>query len=396
MEHQLTWQNLAHQLKILNEGGGLLSKIFSNGILREIKVEDLTILPEYQSGIVDFLISYGVLSEDSGYVAIESPHLEYFLDSQAVNRISVGAVQDSVDQLYIAIQSYQTEKSEKKKQSYLREVQKVLKHVAIQSTNQVTNLKHEIREVYKQEPNLEKKIKLLEKFKEQGDAIYDIIEKCIRMLNSESMFFDVTCDEKTKRLRGDVTNTLITCHNWLSDITKAALQYITQFREMIITNKKLRKLKELYDLRVLEGETDIVERLKASSPLWLNKPPFQSFKVSVNSIVNDFPPEKLKALLSSKGLSSKKRPLSEPLDEEDLLPQKKEMKFINISAIWNRFKGSSGDLMTYISEHHISEHGTWDENLTLFCKITEAHIKECRFNGYQIQNGIRYPLVYAK
>ena len=32
----------------------------------------------------------------------------------------------------------------------------------------------------------------------------------------------------------------------------------------------------------------------------------------------------------------------------------------------------------------------------IFCKITEAHIKECRFNGYQIQNGIRYPLVYAK
>ncbi len=395
MEHRFIWQNLVHQLKILNEGSSLLSKIFSNGILREITVEDITTLPEYQSGIVDVLINYGVLSEDNGYIAIESPHLEYFLDSQAVNRVSVGAVQDSVDQLYIAIQNYQTEKAEKKKLSYLREVQKVLKHVAIQSTNQVTNLKHQIREVYKQEPNLEKKIKLLEKFKEQGDAIYDIIEKCIWMLKSESMFFDVNCDDKTKRLKGDVSNTIIICHNWLSDITQDALEYLTQFREMIITNKKLRKLKELYDLRVLEGETDIVERLKASSPLWLNKPSFQSFKVSVNSVVGDIPPEKLKVLLLSKGLSSKKRPLSEPLNEEDLIPKKKEMRFINISTIWNRFKGSSSDLMTYISEHHISEHGTWDENLTLFCKITEAYIKECRFNGYQIQNGIRYPLVYA-
>ena len=159
MEQRLTWQNLSHQLKILNEGSSLLSKIFSNGVLREIKIEDLTALPEYQSGIADLLINYGVLSEDNGYVAIESPHLEYFLDSQAVNRISVGAVQDSVDQLYVAIQNFQTEKNDKKKQHYLRDVQKVLGHVALQSMKQVTILKHEIREVYKQEPNLEKKIK---------------------------------------------------------------------------------------------------------------------------------------------------------------------------------------------------------------------------------------------
>ena len=396
MEQRLTWQNLSHQLKILNEGSSLLSKIFSNGVLREIKIEDLTALPEYQSGIADLLINYGVLSEDNGYVAIESPHLEYFLDSQAVNRISVGAVQDSVDQLYVAIQNFQTEKNDKKKQHYLRDVQKVLGHVALQSMKQVTILKHEIREVYKQEPNLEKKIKLLEKFKEQGDTIYGIIEKCEKMLNTETMFFDVTCDEKTKKLKSDVFNTLISCHNWLSDITQDALQYLTQFREMIITNKKLRKLKELYDLRVLEGETDIVERLRASSPLWLNKPYPQSYKVSVNSVVNDFPPEKLKALLTSNGLSARKRPLSEPLTEEDMTPAKKEVRFIDIGAVWNKFKGTSGDLMTYINDHRLSEHGTWEENLTLFCMVTEAHIQECKFNGYQIQNGIRYPLVYAK
>lgn len=395
MEQHLTWQNLSHQLKILNEGSSLLSKIFSNGVLREIKIEDLTTLPEYQSGIADLLINYGVLTEDNGYVAIESPHLEYFLDSQAVNRISVGAVQDRVDQLYVAIQNYQTENTEKKKQYYLRDVQKVLRHVALQATNQVTILKHEIREVYKQEPNLEKKIKLLEKFKEQGDTIYGIIEKCEKMINTEEMFFDVACDEKTKSLKNDVSNTLISCHNWLSDITQDALQYLTQFREMIITNKKLRKLKELYDLRVLEGETDILERLRESSPLWLNKPAYQSYKVSVNSVVNDLPPEKIKALLTAKGFSSRKRPLSEPLNEEDLLPIQKQVRFIDIGAIWNKFKGSSSDLMTYISDHRLSEHGTWEENLTLFCRVTEAHIHECKFKGYQVQKGVRYPLVYA-
>lgn len=85
MEQRLTWQNLSHQLKILNEGSSLLSKIFSNGVLREIKIEDMTVLPEYQSGIADMLINYGVLTEDNGFVGIENPHLDYFRECQAGN-----------------------------------------------------------------------------------------------------------------------------------------------------------------------------------------------------------------------------------------------------------------------------------------------------------------------
>ena len=116
MVQQLTWQSLSHQLKVLSEGSSLLSKIFSNGIQREISIEDLTSLPEYLDGTAEKLINYGVLVEDNGVVAIENPHLDYFLDCQAANRrISVGVVKDCIDQLSISITNYKTEKNEKKK-----------------------------------------------------------------------------------------------------------------------------------------------------------------------------------------------------------------------------------------------------------------------------------------
>ena len=85
MVQQLTWQSLSHQLRILNEGSSLLTKIFSNSNQREISVEDLALLPEYKEGTADILIKYGVLVEDNGFVGIENPHLDYFLESQAGN-----------------------------------------------------------------------------------------------------------------------------------------------------------------------------------------------------------------------------------------------------------------------------------------------------------------------
>lgn len=178
MVQQLTWQSLSHQLRVLYEGSSLLTKIFSNSNQREISVEDLALLSEYKEGTADLLIKHGVLVEDNGFVGIENPHLDYFLECQAGNhRISVGVIKDLVDQLDMAIRNYQTEKSEKKKRGYLRTVQKVLRQVSLQAVNQTTVLKYEIREVYKQEANLEKKVSLLEKYREQGFDIYKLIEE---------------------------------------------------------------------------------------------------------------------------------------------------------------------------------------------------------------------------
>ena len=396
MVQQLTWQSLSHQLKVLNEGSSLLSKIFSNGIQREITMEDLTSLPEYSDGTADKLISYGVLVEDNGFVAIESPHIDYFLDCQAANRrISVGVVKDCVDQLGIAIANYKTEKNEKKKRSYLRSVQKILKQTAQQSFNQVTVLKYEIREVYKQESNLEKKVLLLEKHREQGETIYSLIEESERMIAQEAMFFDVSCDETTKRIKNEVSHTLIGCHQWLSDISNEALKYLTQYQSRIVSNKKIRKLKELLDLQVLEGETDMFDRLKTDIPIWLDKQPVQKYRIAVADIDRLSPP-RITEILKSRGMSSTRRKSSKPFTRDELQTKKKEYKSIDFDTVWYRFTGASGDLMTYITSRKVIRDGSWEDYLDLFCKIVEMHIESCRFEGLHTMNGYVYPGVYVK
>ncbi len=393
---QLTWKDLSQQLRILNDGSSLLSKIFSNSTQREISVEDLAQLPEYNDGSVDRLIKYGVLSEDNGFVGIENPHLDYFLECQAANRhLSVGIIKDLVDQLDLAIRNFQTEVSEKKKRGYLRTIQKVLRQVANQAVNQTTILKYEIREVYNQESKLEKKVALLEKYMQQGNDIYKLIEESQQIIDQDSIFFNVNCDDTTKRLKSEVYQHLITCHQWLSDLSNDALKKLTTFRLRISRNKKIRKLKELLDMQVIEGETDLVARIATSNPLWLNKPEYPKYMVSVKDI-SSLPGEKITEMLQAKGITSKRRPEAAPFSKEELKPQIKVADFVDENTIWNRFAGSSTDLLSFILSRQPNQNSIWEESINLFCRIVDMHVKECRFCGYEHMNGYIIPIIRLK
>ncbi len=392
---QLSWKDLSQQLRILNDGSSLLSKIFSNSTQREITLEDLALLPEYKDGTADRLMKYGVLVEDNGYIGIDNPHLDYFLECQAGNRhISVGAIKDLVDQLDVAIRNYQTERTDKKKRGYLRIVQKVLRQVALQAVNQTTILKYEIREVFKSESNLEKKVVLLEKYREQGKDIYKLIETSQSMIDNESMFFDINCDETTKRLKGEVYQQIINCYHWLNAISDEALESLTKYRLKIVRNKKIRKLKELLDMQVLEGETDIVDRIRLRTPLWLDKLEYPKYRVSVQSVCS-LPGEQLTAMLTAKGITAKRRSEGASFSEEELNPECKMESFIDENLIWHKFRSSSTDLMSFIHSRQLTHNGTWDEEIELFCRIVDMHVKECRFCGYTQSEDYIIPVVYS-
>ena len=259
----------------------------------------------------------------------------------------------------------------------------------------MTVLKYEIREVYKQESNLEKKVLLLEKHREQCNSIYSLIEECERMLTQETMFFDISCDEPTKRIKNEVSRMLISCHQWLSDISKEALMFLTQYQKRIISNKKIRKLKELLDLQVLEGETDMFDRLKTDVPVWLDKQSFPKCRISVSDI-EKLSPSKISEILQQRGMSASRRKTSKPFTKDELVPKKRVHKTVDFDTIWYRFTGASGDLMTYMMSRQVIRDGSLEDYLNLFCTIVEMHIDKCRFDGLSRMKGYIYPNVYAK
>lgn len=399
VRHQ-SWKDIQTQLYILYKGRSLLSKIFCGGILRELPIEEAEMLAEFKDGTAQTLMSYGVISERDGYLVLENPHLDYFLECQAVNRrISVGAVQDCLDRLQTAIGQYRLEKNEKKKSRHHREVQKALETIELQARSQCAALKHEISETYKQESNLEKKIYLLENYRDKSEAIYKLVQECERILSSESLFFSVQCDENTKRIRIDVLNSLMFCHNYLISLTREVVQYLTQFRQMEIINKKLRKLKELKDQKILEAETNIEQLISEHPAVHLDKPDTPHYKVSIEDFTQNISPEMITQMLQSRGLKAPKRPLSPPLLESELNENAKVVKkpTLDYKAVWNSFAASSNDLMSFLMARKYDGFDTWPAIVSLFCLLVKNNINSCKIkDDFASQQGVSYPLVYAK
>lgn len=396
MEHIKDWKDIAHQLRVLSKGSDILSKIFCNGTSRDIELEDLEKDPDFNQEIVNDLLDYGVLAIDNETLYISNPHKKYFEECQAVNNISVGVIIDCSDRLYKSIEIYRLEKNLNKKNACLRDIYKNMRDLVNQANHQASALKYEVQETYRQEHNIEKKLKLLDIYKSQTEKISELIKESTQKLTNEA-FFLKSADISSSDYYDNTMYNLNQCYNWLTNIYQDAIKHLNKIEGIIEVNRKIRKLKYLYDLKVLDGETNIREILSQECPIWLNRQPQPSLKVSINSIKKEeIPPAKIKELLSSKGLYSKKKPSAPPLSEAALKTKIKQIKAIDPVKIWNKFKGTSFDLMTYINNHDFTEHGTWEEELNLFCKVVNQNIQECKFGKFVVKHGIAYPEVYVK
>ena len=145
-------------------------------------------------------------------------------------------------------------------------------------------------------------------------------------------------------------------------------------------------------MQVLEGETDIIERIKVRQPLWFDKPSYPKYRASVQDIIK-IPAEKITEMLKSKGVTAKRRPEAAAFTGEETNSEKKVVSFIDEDTIWNKFRSSSTDLLSFILSRQLTQNGTWEENIDLFCRIVDMHVDECRFNGYTRMNGLIMPVV---
>ena len=77
-------------------------------------------------------------------------------------------------------------------------------------------------------------------------------------------------------------------------------------------------------------------------------------------------------MLKSKGVTAKRRPEAAAFTDEETAPEKKIVYFIDEDTIWNRFRSSSTDLLSFILSRQLTQNGTWEENIDLFCRIVDA------------------------
>ena len=345
------------------------------------------------------LLDYGVLVETGNAVEIESDYLNFFEEVLNVNEeISVLSVQECINTLKEHIGYFLQETNVNRKTGYQDRVRQLLKKTGFRTLKNVVDLKRNMDNAYKQEPNYVIKKKKLQNLDEKSHSIRSMIRECEKLMNNEHAFFLMAGDPHMAKTCSDVKHDFVEAYHALMEIDRQIIVYINQIEQQNRLYKKIRKLKYLQDQLLIKTSTNLVQVLEEKNPLWMETRQYNRIRLSLEMLCDDDQVAKiLRRIAERNGLKMQARTEADPLTDEDLQEHVQQLKVVNPTEVWNAFMASGYNLFEFILNYDYKVKRDIQDHATLFCQLIILHADECRMTKkYAIYQNIEYPIIYAK
>ena len=399
MEILSHFRTIEELTKTLSREQGLLSEMFEK---RKLMKFPLGLALELVSGNetrLRRLVEYGVLVETGNTIEIESDYLNFFEEVLNVNEeISVLSVQECINTLKEYIGYFLQEKNANRKAGYQDSVRQLLKKTGFRTLKNVVDLKRNMDNAYKQEPNYIIKKKKLQNLDEKSHSIRSMIRECEKLMDNEQAFFLMANDPHMAKACGDVKHDFVEAYHALMEIDRQIIVYINQIEQQNQLYKKIRKLKYLQDQLLIKTDTNLLQVLEENNPLWMESRQYSKIRLSLEMLrENDQIVAVLRRIAERNGLKKTARTEAEPLTDEDLQEHVQRLKDVDPAEVWNAFSASSYNLFDFILRYDYKARRGIEDHAALFCQLVILHPDECRMTGeYAIYQDIEYPVIYAK
>ena len=393
------FRSIEELTKTLSREQRLLSEMFEKRKLMKFPVGLAIDLVGGNETRLRKLVDYGVLVESGNTVEIESDYLNFFEEVLNVNEeISVLSVQECINTLKENIGYFLQETNPNRKAGYQDNVRQLLKKTGFRTLKNVVDLKRNMDNTYKQEPNYIIKKKKLQNLDEKSHSIRAMIRECEKLMDNEHAFFIMANDPHMAKTCSDVKHDFVEAYHALMEIDRQIIFYINQIDQQNQLYKKIRKLKYLQDLLLIKTETNLVQVLEERNPLWMESRQYNKVRLSLEMLREDEQAVKLlRRIAERNGIQKTSRTEAGPLTEEDLQEHIQQVKEVNSAEVWNAFLASSYDLFEFILRYDYKEKRSIEDYAALFCQLVILHPDECRMTGeYAIYQDIEYPIIYAK
>lgn len=345
------------------------------------------------------LLDYGVLVEAGNTVEIESDYLNFFEEVLNVNEeISVLGVQECINTLKEQIGYFLQETNVNRKAGYQDRVRQLLKKTGFRTLKNVVDLKRNMDNAYKQEPNYIIKKKKLQNLDEKSHSIRSMIRECEKLMDNEHAFFLMANDPHMAKTCSDVKHDFVEAYHALMEIDRQIIVYINQIEQQNRLYKKIRKLKYLQDQLLIKTGTNLIQVLEKRNPLWMETRQYNRIRLSLEMLRDDDQVVKiLRRIAKLSGLRTQNRTEAGALTEDDLQPHVQQLNTVNPTEVWNAFLASSYNLFDFILNYDYKMKRDIQDHVTLFCQLVILHYDECKIaNKYAIYQDIEYPIIYAK
>lgn len=393
------FRSIEELTKTLSREQGLLSEMFEKRKLMKFPVGLAIDLVGGNETRLRKLVDYGVLVETGNTVEIESDYLNFFEEVLNVNEeISVLSVQECINTLKEYIGYFLQETNINRKAGYQDSVRQLLKKTGFRTLKNVVDLKRNMDNAYKQEPNYIIKKKKLENLDEKSHSIRAMIRECEKLMDNEHAFFIMANDPHMTKTCSDVKHDFVEAYHALMEIDRQIISYINQIDQQNKLYKKIRRLKYLQDQLLIKSGTNIKNVLEERNPLWMESRQYNKIRLSLEMLREDELVVKiLRRIAERNGIHKTAKTEADPLTEEELQNHVRLLKDVDSAEVWNSFLASSYNLFEFILRYDYKVKRNIEEHVTLFCQLVILHPDECRMTGkYAIYQDIEYPIIYAK
>ena len=393
------FRSIEELTKTLSREHGLLSEMFEKRKLMKFPSSLAIDLVGGNEQRLRKLVDYGVLVESGNTVEIESDYLNFFEEVLNVNEeISVLSVQECINTLKENIGYFLQETNLNRKAGYQDNVRQLLKKTGFRTLKNVVDLKRNMDNAYKQEPNYLIKKKKLQNLDEKSHSIREMIRECERLMDNEHAFFIMSNDPHMVKTCSDVRHDFVEAYHALMEIDRQIISYINQIEQQNKLYKKIRRLKYLQDQLLIKTDTNLLKVLEERNPLWMESRQYNKLRLSLEMLrENEQAVKLLRRIAERNGMRKTTRTEAEPLTEEDLQNHVRLLKEVDSAEVWNAFSASGYNLFDFILRYDYKEKRSIEDYAALFCQLVILHPDECRMTGeYAIYQDIEYPIIYAE
>ena len=395
-----SFRSIDELIQALSREKTLLKEMFAKRKTLSFRLDLAETLVDYKMSRIQYLVDYGVIRDNGNFLELEDVYLKFFEEVLKVNEeINVESVKANIDHLNETIEYYLQETNESSKYNYLREVRRSLKNIALNTKRNVIDLKRNVDNTYKNEPNYKIKKSKLKHLDEKRDGIKLQIKEAERVLENQTAFFKVAMDADLQIVIDDLRYDLNESSHNLIEIEKQIIDYLNLIDYQSELLKKIRQVKYFRDQQVLETNTDVANMLANKNPVWMEPSTGYRIKVSLDWLRStDGGLSVLREVQNRRKIQGKQRKqLADPLDQNEMAAQSIIIPMVDQTEMKNGFMAAGTDLFYFVMNYSYPYPIDLEGKLVLFCQIVSQFSDELEItNKYTVAEGFEYPLIYPR
>lgn len=395
-----TFSSIRELLLVLSREQKLITEIFEKRKVLSYKYDDALEVLDYNEDKLRLLLEFAVLRENGAYLELDDQFLQFFEQILEVNEeINVSYITENLQTIKQNIIYYLKENSESRKYNYLRQVKSALRKTGIIAIRNVVDLKRNIDNTFKNEPNYKIKKAKLEHLDIKRNDIATLVTLTDNLVagDEEQTFFKTASDEELQRIINALRGQLNFCRHNLIDIQKQIIEFLNRLKYQSGLLEKIRQLKYLKDQFELKSKTNIVKLLLTDHSLVYEPNPAYSLKLSLDQLQSDD-----EALDAIKKVVSRNKTgnryviqLSDNNLSDYLQLDIEEVEQINLEAVKNSFLAGSNNLFDFLQTYDFGKPVSFEECLTIYCQLISQYDLQFRLTGdYQTRQNTEYLLIY--